>query len=154
MLGTVVGMAEARPHIRIPQRFEDRLPAPSDCHAAQDVFGESRGWRLSRSTRPCLRWVAGKRCLAGSSRDCDGCLWETNHRILDHPRLWNTGSGGRVLIAEPYDMGSEWQDKELAKLTDAAARLGLVVEEFPELSVWYPPYTSLLMIHSGDVSPR
>jgi hypothetical protein len=59
-----------------------------------------------------------------------------------------------VLIAEPYDMGSAWQDQELAKLTAAAAELGLVVEEFPELSVWYPPYTSLLMVHSGAVPLR
>lgn len=51
-------------------------------------------------------------------------------------------------------MGTERQDGELAKLTEAAAELALVVEEFPELSVWYPPYTSLLAVHSGTVLLR
>jgi hypothetical protein len=69
---------------------------------------------------------------------------------MDHPRMWTTGSGGRVLIAEPYDMGTDSQQGELARLTEAAQSLGLVVEEFPELSVWYPPYTSLLMVRRAD----
>jgi hypothetical protein len=55
-----------------------------------------------------------------------------------------------VLIAEPYDMASDWQQDNLAELTAAARTLGLVVEEFPELSVWYPPYTSLLVVRRAD----
>ena len=60
--------------------------------------------------------------------------------------MWTIGAGGRVLIAEPYDMATEAQQDSLAELTEYARTLGLVVEEFPELSVWYPPYTSLVIV--------
>lgn len=148
---TVVDMTtEARP--QIPYRHEDRITPPPDCHAAQDEFGKVRGWRESRSPYACLRWAAGKRCLRGGARRCDGCGDGGQFRkILDHPRMWNTGAGGRVLVGEPYDMGTEMQTRELKRLTETAAAFGLIVEEFPELSVWYPPYTSLLMVRLPSV---
>lgn len=113
--------------------------------AAQDAFIAGRGWRESRSAYRCIRQVAGRRCLAGSRRCAPGCA-SVAPQILDHARLCTTGEGVRVLIAEPYDTGADWQRENIAVLRAVAAGLGLTVEERPELSVWFPPYTSMLVI--------
>lgn len=135
---------------RIPYRFEDRVAPPPNCHAAQDAFGKSRGWRESHASHGnlCLRWVVGKRCLSGYGGygRCDGCKGMGRGSLLDHARMWVTGGGTRVIVAEPYDMGTEHQQESLARLRATADAFGLLVEEFPELSVWYPPYTSLLVV--------
>jgi hypothetical protein len=63
-------------------------------------------WRPSSAAR-CPRVVAGKRCIAYSQRG-ETCVCERHHGgPIDHPRMWLTETGERVLTAEPYDFSGD-----------------------------------------------
>jgi hypothetical protein len=134
---------------QIPFAASDRATPPQDGHAAQDSFASRHGWRSCATGDVCLRWVAGRRCTQLNPRGvCDGCAQEFLP-ILDHARRWRTQDRVRVLTAEPYGMAGADRRRELDVLTSVAEGLSLVVEERPDLSVWYPPYTSMLVIRTS-----
>jgi hypothetical protein len=123
--------------------------------AARDAFLAERGWKESSSPYLCVRQVAGKRCRRHGPNACvPGCgspgdEHGSTQTLLDHAQLCVAGDGAHVIVAEPY--GIETQQDDLAALRSVAAELGLVVEEYPELSVWCPPHTTLLLIRPEGV---
>lgn len=83
------------------------------------------GWRAEAAAHPCPTYVAGRGCTRGT--DEEPCLCEGHEPLLDHPRVWHTGTE-RIYTAEP---ASVIEPGELAALRERLRAHGLRVTLLP-----------------------
>jgi hypothetical protein len=124
------------------RRTVPHLPEEEQAHANEVLadWVQAEGVRPYGGRNPCLLKVSNPKHKCHPKGRCDGYV---GFSVLDHMEWWRDFTGGFVLTAHPYALGT------LAALFRWADANGISAEVYHPRRSWYWPGETFLIVLQG-----